>query len=94
MLDIRIKVDNLDDIASKIESFVEDNRTHFYKEDEIDMVEIHADQIYTYDTDDVNLPQIPLFGGNPRVRLPSGQKAMLCFGQDEAIFRSFQLNES
>ena len=87
-------MDNLDDIASKIESFVEDNRTHFYKEDEIDMVEIHADEIYKYDNDDVNLPQIPLFGSNTSVRLPSGQKARLCFGQDEAIFRSSQLNES
>ena len=47
MLDIKTKVENLDDIVSKIDIFIEDNRTHFYKEGEIDMVEIHADK-YTH----------------------------------------------
>ena len=72
MLDIKTKVENLDDIVCKIDIFIEDNRTHFYKEGEIDMVEIHADAIYLYSNDDTYLPQIPQFGCNTSVRLPLG----------------------
>ena len=41
-----------------------------------------------------NLPIINPLGGSPSVRLPLGQKPTLTFGQDEAIFRSSQFNES
>jgi len=34
------------------------------------------------------------YGGSISVRLPSGSKPKLFFGQDEAIFRSSQLNDS
>ena len=36
----------------------------------------------------------PSLGGDLSVRIPVGEKPILWFGQDEAIYRSSQLNES
>jgi len=60
------------------------------------MVEIQIDDLYMYSDEDNmrKLPVIGNLGGSPSVRLPHGVKPRLIFGQDEAIFRSSQLNES
>ena len=84
----------LSNMESKINSYIDENVSHYYKKDGEDMVEIHVDELYKYDDIDKNLPPLGLFGGNRSVRLPADVKARLCFGQDEAIFRSSQLNES
>ena len=82
-------------MASKINAYIGDTFTHFYA-DTVEgkvtkMVEIYSDQLYTYGPKDVELPTL---GGNRSVRLPDGMKIRLVFGQDEAIYRSSQLNES
>ena len=58
------------------------------------MVEIHADDLYTYETYKGKLPVLPPFGGDLSVRIPSASKPTLVFGQDGAIYRSSQLNKS
>ena len=59
------------------------------------MVELHVDTIYKYDDEDeLILPKLGIYGGDIGVRLPPNTKPRLCFGQDEAIFRSSQLNDS
>ena len=76
--------------------YIENERVYFYTADDgTDMVELHVDNMYQYNDDDLkNLPILGLYGGNTSVRLPPTKKATLCFGQDEAIFRSSQLNDS
>jgi len=49
---------------------------------------VDAERVYRYTTTLVK------YGGNTSVRLPLNSKSRLCFGQDEAIYRSSQLNDS
>ena len=86
----------IDDASSLIEDYIENEQTHFYKdEDGKEMVEIHVDHLYTYDNDcNKDLPSLKPFGGNLSVRLPKGEKPRIVLGQDEAIYRSSQQNES
>ena len=72
---------------------------HFYEEvngkEVINMVELHVDDVYAYDDNDLSsLPTLGKFGGNISKRIPPGCKPQLVFSQDEAIYRSSQLNES
>ena len=41
-----------------------------------------------------NLPLLPPLGGDLSVRIPVGENPTLWFGQDDAIYRSSQLNEN
>ena len=73
------------------------NRIHFYTECEsgTEMVELHIDDLYAYDDSDTsNLPLIGPLGDNVSPRIPPNQKPVIIIGQDEAIYRSSQLNES
>ena len=88
---------DLPDISTKINDYIETKRTHFYtlSEGNIQMVEMHVDDLYSYnDTTNDLLPLLGPYGGSLSVRLPSEQKPIITFGQDEAIFRSSQLNDS
>ena len=68
----------------------------FYNDGDIPMVEVHIDNMYRYsDLDDTHLiPPLGILGGSTSVRLPLRTKPRITFGQDKAIFRSSQLNES
>ena len=81
-------------ITEKMTTYIEEQRIYSYQdgEEKEDMVELHVDDYYGYD--DVDKTILPRYGGNVSVRLPVGSKPRLCFGQDEAIFHSSQLNES
>ena len=65
--------------------YIENERVYFYTADDgTDMVELHVDNMYQYNDDDLkNLPILGLYGGNTSVRLPPYQKsnAMLWSGQ-------------
>lgn len=95
---IRIKKEEKDgvDLVSVMNQFIEHKCTHFYNDGDIPMVEVHIDNMYRYsDLDDTHLiPPLGILGGSTSVRLPLGTKPRITFGQDEAIFRSSQLNES
>ena len=83
------------DINTQMQAYIKKHRMHYYTENSIQMVEVHVDDIYAYDDDgDKNLPKLGPYGGNTSVRIPEGRKPVITFGQDEAIFRSSQLNES
>ena len=91
----QMKPSLIDDISTKVDEYVEKQRIHFYKsEDNVDMVEMHVDNVYSYEENEGNLPLLPSLGGDLSVRIPIGEKPILWFGQDEAIYRSSQLNES
>ena len=97
--EVKVKEENAmrDDIAVKMAAFIADKQVHHYVADGKDMVELHVDAVYGYDEGDTtnkHLPPLRIMGGNRSVRLHHGEKTRLCFGQDEAIFRSSQLNES
>ena len=82
-------------LSSTIVKYTEDHRIHFYKDEkDVAMVEMHVDDIYAYNESDCDLPSLPPFGGNLSVRLKPNQRPRIAFGQDEAIFRSSQLNDS
>mgnify|MGYP001372746814 CR=1 FL=1 len=87
-----------EDMVMKINKYIEEHSTHFYTAKfngvETEMVELHVDVVYSYSNADKNSPPLHTLGGNASVRLPEGQKPWLVFGQDEAIYRSSQLNES
>ena len=89
-----------DDLVSKINAYIADKFTHFYNANVdgkvVAMVEMHVDMLYSYCADDETRKLIVLgpYGGCPSVRKPEGKKCRLTFGQDEAIFRSSQQNES
>ena len=59
------------------------------------MVELHIDDIFEYVEHDGTkyLRLLSTYGGNTSICIPAGKKAMITFGQDEAIFRSSQLNK-
>ena len=57
-------------------------------------LEMHVHDVYSYETNEGNLPFLPSFGGDLSVRIPTGEQPILVFGQDEAIYRSSQLNKS
>ena len=78
-----------------IKDYVEKKCIHFYEdEDGKEMVEMHADDLYTYDDNQNSLPILNSLGGNVSVRKPEATKPVIIFGQDEAIYRSSQQNES
>ena len=83
-----------DDVEKRIQEFLHEKLTYFYEDAEgTAMVEVHVDTIYAYDETDKDLPPLGEFGGNTSVRLEEGVKPRLYFGQDEAIYRSSQLND-
>jgi hypothetical protein len=92
---IRVKKENeVSDIAKQVSDFLDKKFTYFYCDDDgKEWAEVHTDVLYNYGDNDNNLPVLGKFGGNVSVRLKEGMKARLVFGQDEAIFRSSQLNE-
>lgn len=75
--------------------YVEIQCTHFFNVGEVDMVEMHIGNLDSYSNEDAkrNLPVISPHGGSISVQHPHGANPRLWFGQDEAIFRSSQLNE-
>ena len=83
-----------DDINIKMKKYIEKHRIHSYLNNNTPMVEVHVDDLYAYD-EDKNLQILaPLGGGGISVCLPEGTKPIITFDQDEAIFRSSQLNDS
>ena len=56
------------------------------------MVEVHVDNIYEYNEEaDKPSPILSKYDGNASVYI-NGQTPVITFSQDEAIFRSSQLN--
>ena len=81
-----------DDVVQKMNFYIEKHRTHFYRKEDKEMVELHVDDYYAYDNSDADNIPIGDYGGSLSVCLPTGSKPRICFGQDKAIFRSSQLN--
>lgn len=92
--------DDDDDMVSQISKYIETKFTHFYTTSidgkEVQMLEMHTDDLYSYCKldDEQNLPMIGPHGGLLSIRTLCGKKPRLVFGQDEAIFCSYQFNES
>ena len=64
-----------------MEEYIEKERMHFYQDENgKEMVEIHVDDVYTYDDIQNNLPYFPSLGGSLSVRLPKGAKPILIMG--------------
>ena len=58
------------------------------------MVEMHVDALYSYNNSDTsNLPLLGPLGDNTSPSLPPNQKPVISIGQDDAIYRTSQLNE-
>ena len=93
---IRVKKENEEsDIRKQVSDFLDKKFTYFYSDEEgNEFAEVHTDDVpYNYGDDDNKLPPLGEFRGNTSVRLKEGVEPCLVFGQDEAIFRSSQLNE-
>lgn len=68
-------------ISTKVEEYVDKQYNHFYtKTNNINMVEMHVDDVYMYKNDKGNLPLLGPYGGNLSVRLLTGKKPLLVFG--------------
>lgn len=86
-----------EDVNAKIQKYIITQQIYFYTDEkEQEMVELHVDDIYIYTTNNSKRvsPVLNTFVGNTRVWLPQGKQPIRAFGQDEAIFRSPQLNKS
>jgi hypothetical protein len=88
--------DIVEDVSAAVTKYLDTKSYHYKNKAGEDMVEVHADWLYSYA--DEKLPNgilpLPKYGGNLSVRRPENVKPRVTFGQDEAIFRSSQLNES
>lgn len=88
------------DMMSKINEYIDMHCTYFYtitvNEELVEMVEIHGNYLCSYCVMDNKrkLLEPGTLSGCTSVQLPVGKKTVLAFGQDEAIYRSLQLNES
>ena len=81
-----------------VEKYIAENQVHFFTNKEgREMVEQHVDDVYSYNNEEdkrKKLPDIGEYGGALSVRLPVGARPRIIFGQDEAIYRSSQLNDN
>jgi hypothetical protein len=85
------------DASTAVTKYLDAKAYHYTTKAGEDMVEVHADWLYQYDAAEKlpnGIPPLPKYGGNLSVRKPESVKPRVTFGQDEAIFRSSQLNES
>jgi hypothetical protein len=92
----KIKSEPLD-ASSEVSAYLETKEYHYTNDDGDAFVEVHADSIYSYDANKplpTGTPPLPELGGFLSVRRPPNSKPRVVFGQDEAIYRSSQLNES
>jgi len=66
------------DLSTKINEYIETERAHFYTSSEgnIEMVEMHVDDLYSYNNKTNDLSLLGTFGGNLSVRLPPEQKPL------------------
>jgi hypothetical protein len=89
--------DTVEDVSGAITKYLDEKAYHYRNKAGEDMVEVHSDWLYSYEEGE-KLPNgilpLPKYGGNLSVRKPESVKPRVPFGQDEAIFRSSQLNES
>ena len=70
-----------DNISCKIVDYIEKHQNHYYKDaDGREMVEIHVDNLYTYNNDDKNLPVLPPLSGNLSVLPPNGARPRIVLG--------------
>jgi hypothetical protein len=87
----------VEDATAAVTKYLDEKAYHYRNKAGEEMVEVHADWLYQYDAAE-KLPNgilpLPKYGGNLSVRKPESVKPRVTFGQDEAIFRSSQLNES
>jgi hypothetical protein len=87
------------DVSAAVTKYLDAKAYHYRNDAGEEMVEVHADWLYSYDESDEKLPKgippIPKYGGNLSICIkPPNVKPRFTFGQDEAISRSSQLNES
>jgi hypothetical protein len=89
--------DTAEDVLATVTKYLDEKSYHYCNKAGEDMVEVHADWLYSYE-EDKKLPNGILlllkYGGNLSIRKPENVKPGVNFGQDEAIFRLSQLNES
>jgi hypothetical protein len=89
--------DTVEDVSGAITKYLDEKAYHYCNKAGEEMVEVHADWLYSYGEEEKllnGIPPLPKLGGNLSVRKPQNVKPRIPFGQDEAIFRSSQLNES
>jgi hypothetical protein len=92
----KIKSEPLD-ASSEIAAYLETKEHHYTNDEGKAFVEVHADTVYAYEEGKslpTGTPPLPELGGYLSVRRPPNSKPRVVFGQDEAIYRSSQLNES
>jgi hypothetical protein len=85
------------DVFAAITKYLDKKVYHYHNEAGKDMVEVHADWLYSYEEVKKlpkGIPPLPKCGGNLSICKPENVKPQVPFGQDEAIFRSSQLNDS
>ena len=85
------------DVTAAVTKYLDTKAYHYCNKEGEEMVEVHSDWLYSYEEGEKlpeGIPPIPEYGGNLSVRKPLNVKPRVPFGQDEAIFRSSQLNDS
>ena len=90
------KAQDTADVLAAVTRYLDAKMFYYCNKAGEDMVEVHADWIYSYEEERLpnGVPPLLTYGGNLSVRKPENVKARVPFGQDEAIFRSSQLNDS
>jgi hypothetical protein len=83
------------DVSAAVTNYLDKKAYHYCNKAGEDMVEVHADWLYGYEEDEKlpnEIPPLPKYGGNLSIRKPESVKPRVLFGQDQAIFRSSELD--
>jgi hypothetical protein len=84
-------------VPAAVTNYLDKKAYHYRNKAGEDMVKVHADWLYGYEEVEKllnGIPPLPKYGGNLSIRKPESVKPRVPFGQDEAIFRWSQLNDS
>jgi hypothetical protein len=83
---IQLPLTELNDLEEQLE--IEIGNGHHYTDptSNVPMVELHVDSHPTFHA---QMNATTQFGGNLSVRMPQGTLPLICFGQDECIFKQF-----
>jgi hypothetical protein len=84
-------------VSAAVTNYLDKKAYHYRNKAGEDMVEVHADWLYGYEEGEKlpnGIPPLLKYGSNLSIRKPECVKPRVPFGQDEAIFRSSQLNDS
>jgi hypothetical protein len=83
---IQLPLTELKELEEMLEIQIGSGHNYTNQQTNVEMVELHVDSHPSFHE---KMNETTLFGGNLSVRMPPNTKPLICFGQDECIFKQF-----